>query len=193
VRRLAERAAGGSLPLGSEELVRIEELASSGGSAQLDLGRGVRVVSEYGLIRFTHAGQPEPPEPVPLRVPGRCRFGDWEVECNLERDSFGVELGSLDSPALDAGLLSGTLTVRSWFEGDRMRPLGMEGTKSLHDLFVDRKVPRALRRDLPVVESDGEIAWVAGVAVSETFKVSSRTTGIARLDAKAAANGPPPL
>ena len=50
---------------------------------------------------------------------------------------------------------------------------------------MDRKVPRSLRRLLPVVESAGEIAWVAGVAVSDAFKVSDRTTDIARLEARA--------
>ena len=70
-----------------------------------------------------------------------------------------------------------------------MRPLGMEGTKSLQDLFVDRKVPRSVRDLLPVVESGGEIAWVAGVAVSEAFKVSDRTTTAARLEARAGGPG----
>jgi tRNA(Ile)-lysidine synthase len=66
-----------------------------------------------------------------------------------------------------------------------MRPLGLEGTKSLQDLFVDRKVPRSVRALLPVVESAGEIAWVAGVAISETFKVGDRTTEAVRLEARA--------
>ena len=48
-----------------------------------------------------------------------------------------------------------------------MRPVGLGGTKSLQDLFTDRKVPRALRRSLPVVEAGGEIVWVAGVAAVE--------------------------
>ena len=48
-----------------------------------------------------------------------------------------------------------------------MRPAGLGGTKSLQDLFTDRKVPRALRRSLPVVEANGEIVWVAGVAAAE--------------------------
>ena len=64
---------------------------------------------------------------------------------------------------------SAPLTVRAWRDGDRMRPLGLGGTKSLQDLFTDRKVPRALRRTLPVVEVGGEIVWVAGVAVDERF------------------------
>ena len=50
-----------------------------------------------------------------------------------------------------------------------MRPVGLGGTKTLQDLFTDRKVPRGLRRTLPVVEAGGEIVWVAGVAVDERF------------------------
>ncbi len=50
-----------------------------------------------------------------------------------------------------------------------MRPLGLGGSKSLQDVFTDRKVPRSLRRTLPVVTSGGRIAWIAGVAVSEEF------------------------
>jgi tRNA(Ile)-lysidine synthase len=50
-----------------------------------------------------------------------------------------------------------------------MRPLGLGGTKSLQDLFTDRKVPRSLRRTLPVITSGDRIAWIAGVAVSEEF------------------------
>ena len=61
------------------------------------------------------------------------------------------------------------MTIRAWRDGDRMRPAGLGGTKSLQDLFTDRKVPRALRRTLPVVEASGEIVWVAGVAVDERF------------------------
>ena len=66
--------------------------------------------------------------------------------------------------------LGAEVLVRSWREGDRMRPVGLGGTKTLQDLFTDRKVPRALRRTLPVVEADGEIAWVAGVASGRALR-----------------------
>ena len=46
---------------------------------------------------------------------------------------------------------------------------GVGGTKTLQDLFTDRKVPRALRRTLPVVVSGDAVVWVAGVAVDERF------------------------
>jgi tRNA(Ile)-lysidine synthase len=109
-------------------------------------------------------------------VPGRARFGDWEVEARLggRGDVTVCNLGS-------------ELTVRAWRDGDRMRPAGLGGSKSLQDLFTDRKVPRALRHTLPVVESDGEIVWVAGVAVDERFAAAEGTTGAVGLSARSAA------
>jgi tRNA(Ile)-lysidine synthase len=68
------------------------------------------------------------------------------------------------------------LVVRAWRAGDRMAPLGLGGhTKSLQDLFVDRRIPRDERATLPVVECDGEVAWIPGVATSERFRVRADT------------------
>jgi tRNA(Ile)-lysidine synthase len=182
--RLAGQAAGAPVPIGRDEAASIERLAAAGGSGSVSLGGGVEAVCEYGIVRFQRPAEAEPAEPADLAVPGSCRFGAWEVTCAVEPLVPGAaDLGSLDAPVLDAGLLAPTLTVRRWTEGDRMTPLGLDGTKSLQDLFTDRKVPRSVRALLPVVESAGEIAWVAGVAVSEAFKVSDRTTSAAHLEA----------
>jgi tRNA(Ile)-lysidine synthase len=62
-----------------------------------------------------------------------------------------------------------------------MRPAGLDGTKSLQDLFTDRKIPRAQRRTLPVVVSDGEIAWVPGVAIGERFRATEEASERLRL------------
>jgi tRNA(Ile)-lysidine synthase len=182
LRRLAEAAAGAAVPLGIEEARAIERLAQRGGSGVVDLGGGLRATLEYGLVRFGWAQPDEAAPPaVALPIPGRCRFGEWEVVS--ETGPGGGDLGSLDEPRLDAGRLAEVLTVRGWREGDRMRPLGLNGTKSLQDLFGDRKVPRSLRRTLPVVESDGEIVWVAGVAVSERARIGPQTRATVRLSA----------
>jgi tRNA(Ile)-lysidine synthase len=66
-----------------------------------------------------------------------------------------------------------------------MRPLGLAGTKSLQDLFTDRRVPRSLRRTLPVVTASGRVAWVAGVAVAEEFRLGPGTREVAVLSARA--------
>jgi tRNA(Ile)-lysidine synthase len=139
---------------------------------------------EYGVLRFA-AGPPEaPPAPVALPVPGEVRFGAWAVRCEaLPPNSLSAagRAGLLDAAGLAAGL-----TVRAWRPGDRMAPLGLGGSRSLADLFADRRVPRERRQSLPVVETAGEIAWVPGVATGERFRVTAATRDAVRLTARAA-------
>jgi tRNA(Ile)-lysidine synthase len=121
---------------------------------------------------------------VHLRVPGSCRFGAWELHAALRDgpvDPAGPELATLDASALGEELV-----VRTWREGDRIRPLGMEGTKTLQDLFTDRKVPRSLRHQLPVVAAGDRVAWVAGVAVSEDFRLAPETRAAVVITARVA-------
>ena len=165
LRELAGRA------LSRDELDQLLRLGRHG-TKSLDLGGGLRAVAEYGTLRFTRAADAEPPPPVELPVPGHVRFGDWELEARMG--------GPGDVTVRDVG---DVVTVRAWRDGDRMRPAGLGGSKSLQDLFTDRKVPRALRRTLPVVESDGEIVWVAGVAVGERFAAREGEPGAVALRA----------
>jgi tRNA(Ile)-lysidine synthase len=194
LRALAERVAGppgrelGGPPAGergtearrSRPLSRREadEILALGqrGTKSLDLGGGLRAVAEYGTLRFTRVGEAAVPDEVRLTVPGRARFGDWEVEARAG--------GPGDVTVRDLG---SELTVRAWREGDRMRPAGLGGSKSLQDLFTDRKVPRALRRTLPVVEANGEIVWVAGVAVGERFAAGEGAPDAIGLSARSVA------
>ena len=150
------------------------------GTKALDLGGGLRAVAEYGTLRFSRAREETVPGPVELAVPGRVRFGDWEVEASL------AGLGDVSVTGLGP-----TATVRAWREGDRMRPAGLGGTKTLQDLFTDRKVPRALRHTLPVVESTGEIVWVAGVAVDERYAAGEDQPGAVALSARSIGPQPP--
>lgn len=166
LRLMAERAAGAPVPLGRSRAAEIWRLARAPEGGVVELGGGVEAHAEHGHVRFTSGDRPQPREGV-LTVPGVCRFGDWEVHAELE---LGVPAAhGPDLAVLDPAALGPSVTVRSWREGDRMRPLGLGGTKSLQDLFTDRKVPRSLRHLLPVVEADERIAWIAGVAVSEEF------------------------
>ena len=184
LRRMAELAAGAERSLSRAEADALLELGRSGGSARLDLGAGLRALAEYGTLRFSLASEEvEAPAPVALSVPGTARFGGWVVEARV---------GPGGEEQLAAEALGRSPLVRSWREGDRIRPAGLDGSKSLQDLFTDRKVPRALRHTLPVVEADGEIAWVAGVAVGERFRASAGTSdaGVVSLSARRPATIP---
>ena len=174
LRELAERASGEPRSLSRSEVDAVLALSGSGGSRSVDLGGGLRAVAEYGTLRFRRGPAPAAPDPVALAVPGASRFGDWEVEAAVGGGEVLVSRAAL----------AGALTVRPWRDGDKMRPVGLGGTKSLQDLFTDRKVPRALRRSLPVVEADGQIVWVAGVALDERFAAAEGEPGAVGLSAR---------
>jgi tRNA(Ile)-lysidine synthase len=177
LRGLAESVEGGGpRSLSREEADAILRLGGGGGGTRsLDLGGGLRAVSEYGTLRFTRDPDAEPPPPAALTVPGSVRFGDWEVEASP---------GAPGDVSVTGDALGREATVRGWRDGDRMRPVGVGGSKSLQDLFTDRKVPRALRRTLPVVESGGQIVWVAGVALDERFAAPEGSPGAVGLSAR---------
>jgi tRNA(Ile)-lysidine synthase len=176
LRELAERELGGPHPLSRADVDAVLSAAGgASGTRALDLGGGLRALAEYGTIRFQLGTAAAAPEPVMLPIPGEVSFGRWRVAA---RAGGGGEV------ELDAAALGDAVTVRGWRDGDRVRPVGLGGTKTLQDLFTDRKVPRELRRALPVVEARGEIAWVAGLAVGERFAPTEATTDRIGLSAR---------
>jgi len=182
IQKLADEAAGGrAAAIGSrtEEILR---LGHGGGSSALDLGNGLRAVVEYGRLRFAVGDVAHAPEPSSLAIPGSVSFGAGELSSERGPDlSVGGVGGPEQSATLDAAKLATVLHVRPWNAGDSMRPLGLDGSKTLQDLFGDRRVPRESRARIPVVVSEGEIAWIPGVAIGDSFKVTSRTRERVRL------------
>jgi tRNA(Ile)-lysidine synthase len=185
LRSLAERAAGRQVALGRARAADIARIAGQPEGGEIQLGGGVSAVCESGLVTFRVMdpldAAPEPAIGI-LNLPGRCRVGDWEVRAELHPAPVapaGPELATLD-----AGALGEPLHVRTWQQGDRIRPLGMQGSKTLGDLFADRGVPRSQRTRVPVVTCGNRVAWVAGVAVSDDFRLGADTESAAVLTAR---------
>jgi tRNA(Ile)-lysidine synthase len=185
LRSLAERAAGRQIALGRARAAQIARLAAEPEGGEIQIGGGVSAICESGAV-FFRATDPldAAPEPAPgiLTLPGRCQVGDWEVRAELHPAPVapaGPELATLDAAAIGE-----PLHVRTWQQGDRIRPLGMGGTKTLGDLFADRGVPRSQRTRVPVVTCGGRVAWVAGVAVSDDFRLGADTKSAAVLTAR---------
>ena len=182
LRALAERAAGRPVALGRRRAAEIFRLGVDPEGGEVELGGELTAICESAMIRFGVADADAAPEPVALPLPGRARVGRWEIRAELHPSP--VEPAGPELATLDAAALAGRVEVRTWRHGDRIRPLGMRGTRSLQDVFTDRGVPRSLRREVPLVTVDGEVAWVAGVAVSEDFRLDPETEQVAVLTAK---------
>lgn len=131
--------------------------------------------------------QPAPPDRgYGLPVPGEVVAGAFGIKISADvLNGTKVSLpgaGSADEAYLDAAAVGTELLVRPWRGGDRFTPLGMRGTKKLHDFFVDEKVPRWQRSRTPLVADAGDrILWVVGHRIAEAGRVTTHTKRVVRL------------
>ncbi|CAN5402616.1 tRNA lysidine(34) synthetase TilS [soil metagenome] len=178
---------------GFEHVARFLGFARSarpGGSLSLPGQQAVRLEQEIVL-------EPAPPRRAadrgsnsfrfPLSIPGEVVLAaqGWTVEAAEEPPQAAGEAGELAVRVL-ASAVQFPLVVRSRAPGDVVRPAGMMGRrKKLQDLFVDRKVPRALRDSVPlVVDATGRIVWVVGEPVAEGFRPGGASAGVIFLKAR---------
>lgn len=65
------------------------------------------------------------------------------------------------------------LTFRTWKTGDKMKPLGMRGSKLVSDILTDDKVNAGEKRQVKVMVSGNDILWLLSGRMSDDYKVTS--------------------
>jgi tRNA(Ile)-lysidine synthetase-like protein len=97
----------------------------------------------------------------------------WRLEAGA---NFARPPGRKACEFFDADKVGGRITLRHWRPGDRFQPIGLRSPVKLQDLFTNRKIPRARRRELMVAAAENrEIFWVEGLRISENFKLTPQT------------------
>lgn len=160
----------GPLPgrAGTQAALKFITDASSG--REMQLPGGLRIRTEFGEARLEveTAGEPDIPlelgidqlratGPLPLRIGGaRYRVEVFERRSAIDPDVDGWTV------ALDPSLLGLPLRLRGWRPGDRVSTPA--GTKPLKKLFLEERISRSRRAELPVLtDAAGRVLWVAGL------------------------------
>lgn len=177
LRRFVERTGTRTVHLGRTTLDDVLRLAREGGSSEVQFEGGA-VLVEYGEIRPVDGEDAATvPPATTLAVPGEARFGEWLFGASETAGTMAeTRAGSGFKADLELSAGAAGLTVRGRAPGDRIKPRGLGGSKSLQDLFVDAKVPRRMRDLHPVVCEGDRIVWVPGLAVAETDDGDSAAT-----------------
>ncbi len=154
----------------------------------------------------------EAPDLVEIMAPGRAQWGDYVVKAELltlqvgtatqwvrylkgSRNEADVELAAtLNSPGpthmrgrsyvevFDADLVNLPMRVRPPKPGEVIRRFG-GGRKPLAKIFIDKKVPRASRPFVPIVEdAAGSFLWAGSVVRGAAAPVTPETTRIIKVD-----------
>ena len=83
---------------------------------------------------------------------------------------------------LDADRLLFPLELRPWRHGDRIRPLGLGGSKLVSDVLIDAKVAMNAKVQVYVLLSGEEIVWVSGHRIAEGYQLTSATREVFRIE-----------
>ena len=99
-------------------------------------------------------------------------LGPWNLHI---KDCEPVIKTNRSEAILDVDRLHFPLRWRKWKAGDSFCPLGMEHHKKISDFLIDQKISVAEKDSVTVLESNGEIVWVAGHRVDNRFKITEHT------------------
>lgn len=117
-----------------------------------------------------------------MRIPeeGCYRLNE---SCQLKVQKNAVYVSKISHIAtLDAAKVSFPLVVRRVEEGDWMQPYGMKGRKLLSDMMTDLKMNVfEKRRQLVVVDAQGNVLWLVGIRVDARVAVSASTADVVEL------------
>ncbi len=83
---------------------------------------------------------------------------------------------------LDKDLVKFPLVVRLWRPGDKFKPLGMKGWKKVSDFLTDLKLSIADKERVWVMESGGEIIWIAGWRIDNRYKITKKTKRVIQMN-----------
>lgn len=168
----------------------IRELILEGGpSDSIDLPGGWRAEREYNFLRL--AGKREQKADnaafsVAIAADGitiiEAAGFRFEASTTVAADASMPD--SLSVAMFDAAKIADIgLVARNFIRGDRIHPMGMRGTRKVHDVFVDRKLPLARRQCFPVVMVGDTIAWLPGLARGDCALVTKATETALRVEA----------
>jgi tRNA(Ile)-lysidine synthase len=157
---------------------RIESVLAAGHPpVSVSLPGGMRVEAAYGRMAVCGPSPAGDPGIWALAAPGVTDLAAFGVRVVVEeargyRPATGAGIGQVPAACwVDRGAVPGPLSVRGWRDGDRMAPGGMPGTVKLQDVWVDRKVPRRLRRRIPLLVCADQVVWVPGYRVAAACQV----------------------
>ena len=157
--------------------------------AQLDLPKQITVFRTKNSCILTKDKESLCPYPYlnneihKLSIPGNANFHDWQIKTEIndiktkktrdtEKFIFNAEF--------DLESLGNTFTIRNRKDGDRFQPLGMSGHKKLHDFFIDEKIPKLWRNNIPILETTEKIAWIVGFRIADWAKVTTKTKKVVK-------------
>ena len=118
-----------------------------------------------------------------VKIPSRITVPDAAMSFRfefVESDEIDFSLGN--AVFIDYDKIVPPIYIRNVREGDRIQSFGMEGTKKLSDIFIDKKIPKRTREHIPLVADEKSVLWIPQIALSQRVKITDMTEKVVKAE-----------
>lgn len=136
-------------PTFSERLMKLR-YSENGKILKCNKGKFVKIVKEENAFRFLAS--------LERKESKHFLIIEENVELPLVFDKFTLYI--------NPEKIKGKLNLRYWRNGDRIRPIGMGGSKLVSDVLKDAKIPLTLKAEQLIVHDEQHVLWIVGHCVS---------------------------
>ncbi len=119
--------------------------------------------------------------PIEIPVPGTMFLSSLDKRINtkiIKYEKTSVIPKEDYTKWFDYDKIKNILLLRTRQEGDYIQVNSKGGTKKINSLFIDDKVPRQTRNQIPLIADESHVIWVLGGRISEAYKITSSTKTI---------------
>ena len=123
-------------------------------------------------------------KPIKIEKEGTYKFGEttFNIKKYAENELFVFPESTANFAYVDLSNEKLPLTIRARKEGDIITPFGMKGSMKLKKYLNGKGVSKHRRDDIPLLCSDTEVLWVAGVGISDKIGVKDKPTHVIEVE-----------
>lgn len=170
IRYMLSKAYGGFNDISSTYVADILSIAEKSSGCEITLPKNIIAKNEYGKIVLTEK-----------KTAPSGFFAELSVPCDgvtIPQIDKRIEISYADKRENDGAIYLSCedvdkIIIRSKQNGDTFQPIGLNGTKKVKEYFIDRKIPRDKRMNVPIIEINGKIAAV-GSRVDKKFAFNAQ-------------------
>ncbi|MGB5822966.1 MAG: tRNA lysidine(34) synthetase TilS [Proteocatella sp.] len=167
----------------------IELIQNQRKNAKINLPKGIIADKKSSYLYLTKKEIKNEPIEYEIEIPINKITIVEELGIRVEVQKISKEKSKMFSTgsstkSFDIAKVSGKLIIRNRRNGDKIKPLGLGGTKKIKDILIDSKVPLELRNNVPLICDDEKILWIVGHCISEEAKISELTEEVFRISIK---------
>lgn len=164
----------------------IIKLQSRSSGKSIDLLQGINAYNNYGHIEIGYSLKENKDSKWRYKLPINSRVYIEEIKSYVETEVISYKKDMIFSKSyliryFDYDKIKNDISIRNRENADSFIPFGMSGKKKLKDYFINEKIPKAERDNLPLICFDGNIAWVVGYRTSDIYKITEKTKNIIKI------------